>query len=70
MNNPKSTQISASAKPSVGQAVEDVGDVRDVVREVRHLLRDYAPTWYSEDMDTRLSQALVMLEASEGEAIY
>jgi hypothetical protein len=33
---------------------------RNLIREMRDLLTSYAPPWYTEEMDTRVSKALAI----------
>ena len=37
-----------------------VEEMAELIRDLRALLESYAPMWYTEDMDTRVSETLAM----------
>jgi hypothetical protein len=41
---------------------------QELIGELHDLLRRYAPTWYKEELDTRLSEALAMSTSSKSQA--
>lgn len=56
VDNVKSDSVSKPARPTL--SVEQLGVL---LRDLHELLENYAPQWYTENMDTRLREALAML---------
>jgi hypothetical protein len=40
---------------------------QDLIRELHYLLTRYAPTWYKEELDTRLSETLAISTSSKSQ---
>jgi hypothetical protein len=40
---------------------------QELIRELHDLLTRYAPTWYKEELDTRLSESLAMSTSSKSQ---
>jgi hypothetical protein len=57
MNKSKAAAKSDSERVATGEIVERQ---QDLIRELHELLTTYGPTWYTEEMDSRLSETLAM----------
>jgi len=64
MNTSKATAKSDSKQVSTVPVLEKQ---QELMRELHDLLTRYAPTWYKEELDTRLSETLAMSTSSKSQ---
>jgi hypothetical protein len=56
-----SVNSSARSGPTDFGLQQAVEKMAELIRDLHELLESYAPTWYTEDLDSRVSETLAMI---------